>query len=189
MKGNRHMKTVNNTKSAQRRHFPSLALLLAAVTLLAFAPQPARAGPSYPFNARFISEFEFVVEPPYVHYTVNCQGRATYMGPTTAVSTDQMVSMIDRSATATYTLTPDTAGVRADTLILTMTFQVTDGPGGITFTGNYTVAEGPVASLRRREAALWRDRRTSSGQQTLASARSPFQAESPSDRGTETDKN
>ena len=136
------MKTVNNTKSAQRRHFPSLALLLAAVTLLAFAPQPARAGPSYPFNARFISEFEFVVEPPYVHYTVNCQGRATYMGPTTAVSTDQMVSMIDRSATATYTLTPDTAGVRADTLILTMTFQVTDGPGGITFTGNYTVAGG-----------------------------------------------
>ena len=136
------MKTVNNTKSAQRRHFPSLALLLAAVTLLAFAPQPARAGPSYPFNARFISEFEFVVEPPYVHYTVNCQGRATYMGPTTAVSTDQMVSMIDRSATATYTLTSGSAGVREDTLILAMTFQVTDVPDGITFTGNYTVAGG-----------------------------------------------
>jgi hypothetical protein len=29
-----------------------------------------------------------------------------------------------------------------------MTFQVTDGPGRITFTGNYTVAEGPVTSLR-----------------------------------------
>ena len=87
------MKTAINTKSARRRHFPSLALLLAAVTLLAFAPQPVRAGPSYPFHARFITEFEIVVELPYVHYTVNCQGRATYMGPTTAVSTDQVVNM------------------------------------------------------------------------------------------------
>ena len=49
------------------------------------------------------------------------------MGPTTAVSTDQLVSMIDRSATATYTLTSNSAGVREDTLILAMTFQVTDG--------------------------------------------------------------
>ena len=136
------MKTANDTKSARRRHFPSLALLLAAVTLLAFAPQPVRAGPSYPFHARFITEFEIVMEPPYEHYTVNCQGRATYMGPTTAVSTDQMVSMIDRSATATYTLTSNSAGAREERLILAMTFQATDVPGGITFTGNYTVAGG-----------------------------------------------
>ena len=142
MKGNKHMKTITHLKSPSRRHFPSLALLFAAVTLLAFAPQPVRAGPSYPFHARFITEFEIVMEPPYEHYTVNCQGRATYMGPTTAVSTDQLVSMIDRSATATYTLTSNSDGVRADTLILAMTFQVTDGPGGITFTGNYTVVGG-----------------------------------------------
>lgn len=136
------MKTINHLKSPSRRQFPSLALLLAAVTLLAFAPQPLRAGPSYPCNARFITEFESVVEFPYVYYTVNGQGRATYMGPTTAATTDQMVSMIDRSGTATYTLTSDSAGVRADTLILTMAFQVTDTPGGFTFTGNYTVAGG-----------------------------------------------
>jgi hypothetical protein len=136
------MKTITHLKSPSRRQFPSLALLLAAVTLLAFAPQPVRAGPSYPFHARFITEFEMVVEYPYVHYRVNCEGRATYMGPTTAVSTDQMVSMLDRSATATYTLTSNSAGVREDTLILAMTFQVTDVPNGITFTGNYTVAGG-----------------------------------------------
>ena len=135
MKGNKHMKTITHLKSPSRRHFPSLAFLLAAVTLLAFAPQPVRAGPSYPFHAKFITEFEFVVEYPYVHYRVNCQGHATYMGPTTAVSTDQLVSMIDRSATATYTLTSNSAGARADTLILAMTFQVTDVPDGISFTG------------------------------------------------------
>ena len=136
------MKTANDTKSARRRHFPSLALLFAAVTLPAFAPQPVRAGPSYPFHARFITEFEIVMEPPYVHYTVNCEGRASYMGPTTAVSTDQMVSMVDRSATATYTLTSNSAGVREDTLILAMAFQETDLPGGIAFTGTYTITGG-----------------------------------------------
>jgi hypothetical protein len=136
------MKTANNTKSARRRYFPSFALLLATVTLLAFAPLPARAGPSYPFHARFITEFESVVEFPYLHFTVNGQGRATFMGPTTAVSTDQMVSMIDGSATAIYTLTSDSAGVREDTLILAMVFQATDVPGGITFTGSYTITGG-----------------------------------------------
>ncbi len=124
-----------------------------------------------------------------MHYTVNGQGRATYMGPTTVVSTDQMVSMIDRSATATYTLTPDTAGVRADTLILAMTFQVTDGPGGITFTGTYTVAGGTGRFAAVTGSGVVAGSAPSSGRQTLASARSPFQAESPSDRGTETDRN
>src|SRR4029434_2395093 len=84
MKGNKHMNTITHLKSPSRRQFPSLALLFAAVTLLAFAPQPVRAGPSYPFHARFITEFEIVVEPPYVHYTANSLGRATYMGPTNA---------------------------------------------------------------------------------------------------------
>jgi hypothetical protein len=136
------MKTTNNTKSTRRRHFPALALLLAAVSLLALAPLPARAGPSYPFHARFITEFEIVVEYPYLHFTVNGQGRATSMGPTTAVSTDQMVSMIDGSGTGTYTLTSDSAGVREDALILTMIFQATDVPGGISFTGSYTITGG-----------------------------------------------
>jgi hypothetical protein len=136
------MKTVNNTQSTHRRQFPSLALLLATVTLLAFAPQPVNAGPSYPFHARFITEFEIVQEFPYLHYTVNAQGQATYMGPTTAVTTDQMVSIIDGSSTATYTLTSDSDGVRADTLTLALAFQATDVPSGITFTGTYTVIGG-----------------------------------------------
>ena len=137
------MKTITHLKSPSRRQFPWLALLLAAVTLVAFAPQPVRASPSYPFHAKFITEFELAREITRMCTTgVNCQGHATYMGPTTAVSTDQLVSLRDRSATATYTLTSNSAGVREDTLILAMTFQVTDVPDGITFTGNYTVAGG-----------------------------------------------
>jgi hypothetical protein len=137
------MKTATNTKSARGRHFPALALLLAAVTLLAFAPKSAHAGYSVPFHARFITEFESVVEFPYLHITVNGQGRATSMGPTTVASTDEMVSMIDGSATATYTLTSDSlGGAIEDTLILAMTFQATDVPGGVTFTGSYTIVGG-----------------------------------------------
>ena len=105
VKGNKHIKTITHLKSPSRRQFPSLALLFATVTLLAFAPQPVCAGPSYPFNARFIAEFESVLEFPYLHFTVNCKGEATYMGPPTAVPTDQLVSIIDGSLTATYTLT------------------------------------------------------------------------------------
>jgi len=136
------MKTPTKLTFARRWHLPALALLFAAVTLLAFAPQPVHAGPSYPFHARFITEFEVVVEPPYWHYTVNGQGRASYMGPTTVVTTDQLISRIDRSATATYTLTSNSAGVLEDTLTLAMNFQETDLPGGIAFTGTYTVTGG-----------------------------------------------
>ena len=42
---------------------PSLALLLATVTLLAFAPQSARAD-EMPFHANFITHFESVLEFP-----------------------------------------------------------------------------------------------------------------------------
>lgn len=139
------MKTQTNTKSARRRHLPTLALLLATVTLLASAPQPACAGPSYPFHARFITEFESIVEFPYLHLIVNGKGRSSAMGPTAAITTDQMVSMIDGSATATYTLIAATkqAGVIVgDTIILAMVFQATDVAGGVTFTGSYTVVGG-----------------------------------------------
>ena len=60
------------------------------------------------------------------------------MGKTTAFTDDQLVSLIDGSATATYTLT----GAKGDTLILAMTFQATNVEGGVTFAGSYTVAGG-----------------------------------------------
>lgn len=140
------MKSTENLKSTTRRQLAPFALLLAAVTLVAFAPQPVNAGPSYPFHARFITEFDVVQESPYLHYTVNGQGIASYMGPTTAVATDQMVSMLDgngtANGTATYTLTSASDGVRADTLVLAITFRTTDVPGGITFSGDYTITGG-----------------------------------------------
>ena len=110
------MKTVNNTKSAQRRHFPSLALLLAAVTLLAFAPQSARAAGEKPFHANFITQFETLLEFPLLHFTVSAQGQATYMGKTTAFSDDQVVNLAYGKETATYTLT----AANGDTLVLAL---------------------------------------------------------------------
>ena len=131
------MKTTT-LKSLSRRHLPSLTLLLATVTLLAFAPQSARGSGEKPFHANFITQFESVVEFPLLHVTVNSRGQATYMGRTTAFTDDQLVSLIDGSATATYTLT----GVDGDTLILAMTFQATNVEGGVTFAGSYTVTGG-----------------------------------------------
>lgn len=60
------------------------------------------------------------------------------MGRTTAFTDDQLVSLIDGSATATYTLT----GVNGDTLILAMTFQSTEVTGGVICAGSYTVSGG-----------------------------------------------
>ena len=110
------MKTPTNLISAQHRHLPSLALLLATVTLLAFAPQSARAGGEKPFHANFITRFESVVEFPLLHVTVNSRGQATYMGRTTAFTDDQLVNLIDGSGSATYTLT----AANGDTLVLAL---------------------------------------------------------------------
>ena len=154
------MKTTTNLKSASHRHLPWLALLLAAVTLLAFAPEPARAGPSYPFNANFITHFESVLEFPLLHVIVNSQGQATYMGRTTAFTSDQLVNLIDGSGTATYILTPasrlsnDGSGPIAppksesptiDTLVLALVVQAggtINVDGGVLFSGSYTIIGG-----------------------------------------------
>ena len=151
MKGKRHMKTKTHLQSPSCRQFPSLALLFAGITLLAFAPQPVRAGPSYPFQAKFISEFESAVEFPYLRYTVNAQGQATYMNRPSAHTDDQLVNLIDGSFTATYTLTPASrranggSGPIQDTLVLTLVVPVggtINMEGGFLFSGSYTITGG-----------------------------------------------
>jgi hypothetical protein len=132
------MKTITNIIFPRRRQLPSLGLLLLTAVLLAFAPSSARAGGELPFHANFITQVESFVEYPFLHVTVKSRGQATYMGRTTAFTDDQLVSLIDGSATATYKLT----GVKGDTLILAMTFQSTEVAGGVTFAGSYTVAGG-----------------------------------------------
>ena len=79
-----------------------------------------------------------VLEFPYLHVFVTGQGNASHLGATTAVSTDQLVNVIDGSATATYTLT----GANGDTVVLAMVFQGTSIPGGVTFEGTYIVSGG-----------------------------------------------
>lgn len=135
------MKTTTNIKSALPRHFPSLALLLATVTLLAFVPPSVRASGEVPFHANFITQFESVVEYPFLHVTTNGRGKATLMGKTTAFTDNQLVSLIDGSGTATYTLT----GNNGDTLVLALVVQAggtINVEGGVLFSGSYTITGG-----------------------------------------------
>jgi hypothetical protein len=135
------MKTTTNLKSASHRHLPWLALLFAAITLLAFAPQSARAGDELPFHANFITQVETVLEFPFLHVTVNSRGKATYMGRTTAFTDDQLVNLIDGSGSATYTLT----GANGDTLVLALVVPVggtINVDGGVIFSGSYTIIGG-----------------------------------------------
>ena len=135
------MKTTTKLVSKNRRNLRSLALLLAAVTLLAFAPQSARASVEKSFHANFITQFESVVEFPLLHVTVNSRGQATYMGKTTAFTDDQLVNLVDGSGTATYTLT----SARGDTLVLALVVPVggtINVDGGVIFSGSYTVTGG-----------------------------------------------
>ena len=153
------MKTKTHLKSPNRRQFPSLALLLATVTLLAVAPQSARAD-EMPFHANFITHFESVLEFPLLHVTVNAAGQTTYMGRTSALTVDQLVNLIDGSGTATYILTPasrmsnggsgpiapaKSESPTIDTLILALVVQAggtINVDGGVLFSGSYTITGG-----------------------------------------------
>ncbi len=135
------MNPVSKHPSLRTRPLPLFALLLATITLLVFAAQSAQAGAERPFHANFITQFEAVVEFPLLHVTVNSRGQATYMGRTTAFTDDQVISLIDGSGTATYTLTSK----NGDTLALALVFPIggtVNVEGGVTFSGSYTVAGG-----------------------------------------------
>ena len=135
------MKTTTNFTPRSLRHLRFLALALAAVALLIFAPQTARASDEIPFHANFVTQVKSVLEFPFLHVTVNSRGQATYMGRTTADTTDQVINVIDGSGTATYAMT----GVNGDTLILALIFPIggsVNVEGGVTFSGSYTVTGG-----------------------------------------------
>ena len=116
------MNTITKCIPARRRHLPFLALLLATVTLLAFAPRSVLASSEKPFHANFITQFTSVLDFPLLHLTVNGKGNATYIGTTTAFTDDQVSNLIDGSGSATYTLTAK----NGDTLVLVLVVQ----PGG-----------------------------------------------------------
>jgi hypothetical protein len=135
------MKTTTNFTSRSLRHLPLLALPLAAVALLTLASQAARASDEIPFHANFITHFQSVLEFPLLHVRVQGRGQATYMGMTTASTTDQVVNVIDGSGSATYTLT----GVNGDKLVLALVIPVggtINVEGGVLFSGSYTITGG-----------------------------------------------
>jgi len=141
MKEINNMKTRINLKSTNRPYLASLALLLATVSLLAFAPPAASASTETPFHANFITQFETVLEFPILHVTVNSQGQATHMGKSTAFTDDQIINLVDGSGSATYTL----RAANGDTLILALVWQpggTINVAGGVIFSGDYTVTGG-----------------------------------------------
>lgn len=135
------MNTTTKCIPARDRHLPFLALLLATVTLLAFAPQSVRASVDKPFHANFITQFTSVLEFPLLDLTVHGKGNATYMGTTTAFTDDQVSNLIDGSGNATYTLTAK----NGDTLVLALVVQpggTINVEGGVLFSGSYTITGG-----------------------------------------------
>ena len=116
---------------------PLLLACFAAVIVL--APTPASARDQVPFRAGFSTQVEIEFVYPFFYISVTGQGNASHLGATTAVTDNQVVNVIDGSATATYTLT----GANGDTVVLEMIFQTTFLPNNaVTFEGSYTVTGG-----------------------------------------------
>jgi predicted ATP-dependent serine protease len=103
------------------------------------ATTPAAASDQVPFRASFSTEVEIEFVYPFFYISVTGQGNASHMGATTAVTDNQVVNVIDGTATATYTLT----GANGDTVVLDMIFQTTFLPdNAVSFEGSYTVTTG-----------------------------------------------
>jgi hypothetical protein len=129
----------NRLLSASPHQLLFLTVLLVTITLLVFAPQSTRADSQMPFSASFGTEFtnEFVL-PFYLRVFVTGEGNASHMGRTSAVTTDQLINLEDGSGTASYSLT----AANGDTVVVAITAQNTDIPGGVMFAGDYTITGG-----------------------------------------------
>jgi len=117
-----------------------IQLLLACfATIFILAPAPAIAADQVPFNASFSTEFTSEFVPPfYLRVFVTGEGNASHMGRTSAVTTDQLINLDDGSGTATYTLT----AANKDTVVVAISAQNTNIPGGVMFAGDYIVTGG-----------------------------------------------
>jgi hypothetical protein len=76
---------------------PAVAGLLLACLAAVFisVPNPAPAHDQVPFKAGFGTEFESVLEFPFLYISVTGQGNASQLGATSAVTTDQVVDLRD----------------------------------------------------------------------------------------------
>jgi hypothetical protein len=135
------MNQITNHPAKRARHLSSLALVFIILTLLAFAPDSARASDEMPFHANFTTKVTTFLEFPILHVKVQGKGKASYMGTTTAFTDDQIQNVIDGSGSATYTLT----AANGDTLILALAVPAggtISVEGGVIFSGTYTVNGG-----------------------------------------------
>ena len=127
-----------NRSLLRRGIFLTLLMLACLGATFLSAPIAVVAGDQVPFRGSFSTTHQDLFQFPFVYVTVEGQGNVSHMGQTSAFTDDQVVDLITGSATATYTLT----AANRDTVVLGMSFQVTQVPGGVTFAGDYTVTGG-----------------------------------------------
>jgi hypothetical protein len=107
--------------------------LLVTVAPLSFA----KAG-QVPFRATFDTEFQSSAGFPVINITVQGNGHGLQIGNATTFSPDETVNLITGNATATFTL----IAANGDTIVIFDAFNVTQVPGGVTFSGTYNVIGG-----------------------------------------------
>jgi len=114
-------------------------LLIFSMVMLTLIPAPAIAADQVAFTASFATEFTSKFVPPfYLCVSITGEGHASHMGRSSAITTDQRINLEDGTGTATYIL----MGVNGDTVVVAITAQDTNIPGGVAFVGDYTVIGG-----------------------------------------------
>ena len=105
---------------------------------VAAAPLSAAKAAQVPFQASFDTKFQSSAGFPVINITVQGDGRGLHIGSATTFSADESVNLITGNATATFTL----IAANGDTIEIFDTFNVTQVPGGVIFSGTYNVVGG-----------------------------------------------
>ena len=123
------------------------ALIVGAITAVSAQPQQTSASASIesqaavhqvPFKAVFTTQFTGNVVFPIAYIFVTGQGNASHLGKTATSTTNQQGNLITGEGSATYTL----IGANGDTVVIEIEALNTNLPGGVTFSGTYTVTGG-----------------------------------------------
>ena len=128
-------------KSASLNQRRVLAFLLMVTITLALTPRPAGATDQVPFKASFATEFE--TSPGsnscLLNVTHTGVGKATHLGRSTEVTTDQVANLCTGALTATSVYT----AANGDTVASQITGRLTSMIGNtVTFAGTYTITGG-----------------------------------------------
>jgi hypothetical protein len=104
----------------------------------AAASLSARPNGQVPFTASFDTTFQVNSPPPILQLTVQGEGRASHMGSSETLTTNQVVNVITGASTATYTV----IAANGDTVVFEDVFTTAPTSNGVTFSGSYTIVGG-----------------------------------------------